>query len=81
MRKQYHRGVSGEVSAAGFLYEASIGGGFFVSKDGKCLGKVVKVGAMWRAHLPGGVTAKGASRDQAVLKALKRFCPHCGKKL
>ncbi|SEN53366.1 hypothetical protein [Lihuaxuella thermophila] len=68
--------IKGRVSKEGFYFESLRGGQTFSVREGgpqgRFIGHVTRLSqGWWRAHLPGGITAKGQSRSQAVLKAMK----------
>lgn len=70
-------GFKGTTSKAGFYYEPYMSHENFVVKKGDMfgpyIGQVTRWGKWrWKAVLGPGVSAKGDTRDEAVLKALKK---------
>lgn len=67
--------VKGILSKEGFYYESYLSAYNYVVREGgptgRYIGQVTRVGTQWRASLGFGVIAKGATKDKAVLKALK----------
>lgn len=70
------RGLKGEKSPAGFYYEHYLSDINYIVKKGDqfgpYLGQVTRWGSRWRAVLGPGASAKGGTRDEAVLKALEK---------
>lgn len=74
------RGVKGEYSKAGYFYEPYMSAVNYSVREGgpngKYVGQVTKIGAAWwKATIQCGtglnISAKGPTRDKAILKALK----------